>query len=456
MTKTRLFSALLTVLSPLLLAGALCAESLSIETDYRLRGISYPNTDFDTGTSSDTLSYYSQRLQLSLAGKFNQGIEIGARLTALGVSGSTATTFALFPVPYPRTDFTPFVETAYLKITGFADQPIDIIVGKQNLAYGSGLIISDNGQGFTALRLMGNYSTAVPFTDLVLPLRGEIFTAKVKEGFRPESDLDLNGGVISTVLQQNLWEFGYFEQKDFSGSTFSKGGNGVATATKAVVKQFFDLRFERKESISTLQFEIAKQMGYVSDTADNRITLDGIGYVASGELIGEKTKLGRVTAHALIAVFSGDGNPGVFSDDKSFSPDFTRRHDGLEPAGYGELFAATPQGSFFPVPPSYSGINTLNLGMDFSPLYAWTLGADYFLYSASQGPRGAPEASGFERLYGAEFSLGIELDLFVKYVHSKYVESRFSFSRYTPPKYEVFWPKGDPAARYQFDISAKF
>jgi hypothetical protein len=105
------------------------------------------------------------------------------------------------------------------------------------------------------------------------------------------------------------------------------------------------------------------------------------------------------------------------------------------------LFAATPYDAFFTLPSvDYSGLDTLNLGANFSPIYGWTLGVDYFLYAASKGPKGAPTASGFERLFGAEFTLGVELDLFVKYVYSKYIETRFSYSRYTPPKFEALWP----------------
>jgi hypothetical protein len=101
-------------------------------------------------------------------------------------------------------------------------------------------------------------------------------------------------------------------------------------------------------------------------------------------------------------------------------------------------------------------MGVLSLGADFSPLYATTFGVTYFLYSANHGPAGAPEASGFERLYGAEFSLGVELDLSAQYVLSKYAEVRFSFARYTPPRSDAFWPKTEPATRYLLEIAAKF
>ena len=108
------------------------------------------------------------------------------------------------------------------------------------------------------------------------------------------------------------------------------------------------------------------------------------------------------------------------------------------------------------VPNSFSGYDTFNLGLTFTPLYAWDIGIDYFLYSAQQGPVGAPDASGFEKLFGGEFSLGIELDLSIKYTYSKYTEARFSYSRYTPPPSELFIGKGDPDTLYLLEVSGKF
>jgi hypothetical protein len=430
--------------------ATLRADTLNIDTDYRLRGISYTNTDFDNSTSSDSAGYYSQRLRLSVTGTVSPGIEIGTRITAIGVAGSTST---LVPVPYPNTDFTPFIENAYVRMNSIAELPIDIIAGRQSFEYGKGLIISDNGVGFTGIRIIGTY--AIPF-----PWQAELFTAKVKENFRPSTDLDIYGGVGSFTWKNHQWEIGYFAEQDFSGSPYVRGS--TAYPTKAIVKQFYDLRVGRKDAISSYEFEVAKQGGYVTRATDNaQINLSGLGYVASGELIGEKTKLGRVAAHALLAVFSGEANLSDYVDDASFSPDLTRKFDGTERVGYGTLFAASPTDSFFTtVFPSaythYSGIDTLNIGANFTPYYAWLVGADYYLFSASQGPKGSPDASGFERLFGAAFTLGVELDLSVKYTYSKNVDCKFSYCRYTPPAFTTYWPKSDPATYYALEVAAKF
>jgi hypothetical protein len=264
-------------------------------------------------------------------------------------------------------------------------------------------------------------------------------------------------GLVNKITSGKYeYQISYFTDNDASGSQYIKGNN--AFPSTSINKNFYDFFMTRKEAISNIRFEIAKENGSAKNAAGDSISLDGMGYNIYGELIGEKTKLGKVAAHAQIAYATGDNNPNTFTDDGSFNPGQTRRFDGLERVGYGELFAASPYDSLLPLPANsyYSGLDTLNVGVDFSPMYGWNFGVDYFYFAASLGPQGAPDASGFEKLYGANFSLGVEMDLYIKFTHSKYVESKFSFSRYTPPAFIVFWPTSDPATRYQFELSAKF
>src|SRR3989339_1070130 len=127
------------------LCSPLGAASLRIDTDYRLRGVSFPNLDFDAATSTDVIHYYSQQLKIAVIGKPADNIEIGAKITSLGVIGSTNPIFA---VPYQKTDFNPYLENAYLKIVNFSGIPLDIIIGRQSMTFGDGLIVTDNGTGF--------------------------------------------------------------------------------------------------------------------------------------------------------------------------------------------------------------------------------------------------------------------------------------------------------------------
>lgn len=440
------------------------AATLDITTDYRIRSITYTNNDYDNTTSTDTPRYYSQDLRIGLVGTFIPGVEIGVKISAVGVAGSTTAYAFAYPgvigsshtiTPgYARTDFTPFIENAYIKLTNVGEYPIDLILGKQPLMYGNGLIVCDNGVGMNALRLIARPEIGIPFTRLRVPLTIDVFTAKTRDNFNPDTDADIYGAVTGFSVKDNKVEVGYFEERDFTGTKYYQGTNEFDT--RSIVKNYMDVRITNTQKISSFGFEIAQQGGYVTQPNGNQITLGGMGYVLSGELIGEKTKLGKVRTKAEIAVCSGDSDPLSFNDDNSFAPTYTRRWDGLEPVGYGKMFAASPGFSAIPIPSAYSGINTLSLGVDFTPVYAWTFGVAYYLYSASHGVAGAPEASGFERLYGAEFTLGVEMDLSVKFLHSKYVEAGFTYSRYTPPNFSVYWPKVEPATRYELEISARF
>ena len=421
------------------------ASSLDIETDYRLRGVSFSNTHFDSTVSTDSFSYYSQRLQLTIKGNFVPDIEIGSKLTAVGVAGSTST---FVPVGYPNTSMQPYVETAYAKISNFAEEPLDLTVGKQNINIGNGMIFDDNGLGYTGFKAHARFTYHIP-------LETTLFTYKVSENFQPNTDKDIFGVSGSASWKDQLIELAYFQQNDFSGTIYNKGAFSMPTSR--IVKSFIDLRLSHNEKIAGYDFEIAKQGGAASSSIDTtQIPFDGMGYAISGKLIGEKTKLGKVKATASFAYASGDDGLGSIGTDKSFSPNLGHRYDGLERAGYGELEAATPLDMFLPAPAGYSGIDTLSMGAEFTPLYAWTFGVIYYLYSGSIGPKGSPDASGLERLFGANFSLGEEMDLSAKFEYSKYCEIKFSFARYTPPTFTQYWPKNDPATRMQLEVGTHF
>lgn len=452
------------------------ADALNIETDYRIRGVSYTNNDFDKSTSGDARSYISQRVNLAIIGNFRPNIEIGTKLTALGIAGGSKTAYAIHKdtTPYIRTDLSPYVENAYLRIRNLLDMPIDISIGKQNLEFGDGLIIADNGIGYFAFHAAGRYPK--PF-----PWQAEIFTAKLQDNITPKSDRNLYGGQWSSTIEKLplpmltitkklpflkykpfdiklggiVLEVSYFEDRDFSGAAYRHGSSTGPITSASIVKKFYCVRIGKKEKLMEYQFKIVKQGGLITNPNNSTIGFNGLGYVVSGKLIGEKTKLGKVTARALLAINSGDEDPADNTDQK-FSPNLTKKYDGLERVGYGKLFAATPQDSFFKLPDSYSGINTLSVGADFSPIYGWIFDVTYFLFSACQAPKGSPTASGFERIFGAEYAMGIEMDLSAKYIHSKYVDATFSFSRYTPPKLEGFSNARNPAVLYQLEINTRF
>ncbi len=201
-----------------------CASLLNLETEYQLRGLAYPNLDYDTSTSTDSRAYYTQRLRLTIKGNFSPGVEICTKLQSIGTVAST-TTWQTFDwqkqYPYPNTNFVPFIENAYVKIIEPKGYPFSITIGRQPLEYGTGLIISDNGAGLNALKLTIDYPK-IPF-GINENLRTEIFTAKIAENFFNSRDLDIQGIVFNLPIKGKNYEFSYIEQNDFTGTIYSQG-----------------------------------------------------------------------------------------------------------------------------------------------------------------------------------------------------------------------------------------
>lgn len=531
-------------------ADAFSADSLSIDTTYRIRGLNYKNTFFRNDgkpNPHDSKSFYSQRLNIDILRKFDTNLEIGTKLTSIGVSGST---YALTSASYPNTLFSPFMETAYLKvydILKMPDLPIDFTVGKQNMEFGDGLIVSDNGAGFNAFRIHIHDVKSIfiyPFEKLTAPItrkkvkknkkkvtsdtdskpsrskrylkkvlspfdyaykkinpekglryvskgfkkaftflrikqgataigKGlkktmntlpgaeyatDIFSAKVSENYDSASDHDISGIVTSFTASKHRFELAYFSDSDKSGSTYDY--LRAPTPSNSIIKNFLDFRIIRKEKEMEYTIEVVKQSGSAELADNTSVDLNAFAYTLSGCLIGEKTKLGKVKAIAAFSYFSGDQDQGDLSSDNRFNPRLTKQFDGLERAGKGYIFGATPQDSLFPIPDTFSGLNTFTFGTEFSPIYGWDFEVIYYLYSASQGPAAAPKTTGLEQILGSKFKLGLEMDLGAKYTFSDRLEIRFAYCRYTPPKgLPQYWPSAgakDRTIYYKLETVARF
>ncbi len=423
--------------------------SLLIDTDFKISGVSYSNFDYDSKTSTDAISYYTQRLRLGIGGKFSPGIKIQTVLQSLSVAGSSAP----FPsevvwqrdLPYPFIDGTPFIENLYFRIDNAFDQPFDIVFGRQPLDYGDGLF-SDNTSGLMATRFIIKYPEN--FT-------GDLFMAKVSENFRGASDFDVYGIAGSYKHGNDIFKAIYLYESDRSGRVYTQGA--TSKKTSKIIKNFYGGRLLRIDDFGEYKIGIAKQTGELKKESGSNISLDGFAWDVSGILRAKKTKVGDVSAGLLLSMFSGDDDATSINDkDEAFRPTLAKRFDGLEPIGYGKLFAANMNTSAIDIHEGYSGINTIGLIFEFSPFFRWTFGINYFLFSASEHPlKLSVSASGFEKLLGAKYSLGVEMDLYMKFIHSKYIDAYFGYFRYTPPP-EVFWEKREPLSKYQVDINVKF
>ncbi|MDI6640789.1 MAG: hypothetical protein QME68_00550 [Elusimicrobiota bacterium] len=483
------------------------ASSLNLDVDYQLRGFLYPNLDYNTKTSTDAVAYYTQRLRVTLLGKFIPQIEICTKLQAIGVVGMEDSSrdkpsqYQGFnwqkEYPYPNTNFLPFVENAYAKILRVADLPADLTIGRQQIEYpsgfaisdvkyASGFLVSDNDAGMNAIKLVVDY----PYK-----LHTEVFIAKLKENFYPSKDYDINIIAMKYPIKGHEFEFGYILQENFTETIYSQGtSTGI---TNSILKQFYSVRISKSGKWGYYCGQYIFQKGNISLIDGPNIKLDGRAIILEGRLFGEQKRLGKVSGFGIISASTGKKSLGLlpaggsfWSTDETFSPDLTRRFDGLKRHGMGEYFSLSPFDTLWDIPKlqtltpegvkpaAYSGFGTFGFGLDFSPWYGWSFGASGFYFSASEAHYLLTQPGKYAVTYagGASFSLdmlagiligkdlkeasmyslGAELNLFARYSYSKYIDFKLSYSRYTPPTVPSVWPQKETSDFYLFEMNTRF
>ncbi len=324
---------------------AFATSTLDIGTDYRLRGISENHTDYGL-TSDQNYAYYSQRALAHIGGKFSPNIEFMTQFQALGVAGSSAsiTNPAVNPAGnrYPNTNFTPWIQTAYMKASHLYDTPISLTVGRQPMTLGDGLILSDDDLGFTGIRA----ESALPWYDL----QGQIFTFKAADGLVGTNNSDIYGAEVTKPLHNTRIQFAVVSERDTTGTTtfirpsenaspnsaqfqslfpnstpqqFAQMFNFAATQ---ITRTFFDARVEtRLAQGGFIKAEAALQNGTVSrdpslgtSTAtalgfSPDVKLGGYAFLVSGGLFTRFSKYGPIEIHGLFGIASGDSGGGTDS-----------------------------------------------------------------------------------------------------------------------------------------------
>lgn len=456
--KTFLFSAL-----PI---SAYAGSVLDIGANYRLRGITTTNADFGATPDQD-YSYYSQRAQAHIGGRFSPNIEMMVKFQAIGVAGSSVAINNLSVNPggsrLPNTDFTPWIQNAYFKVSRLLDKPIDVTVGRQPITLGDGLILSDDDLGFTGIRLEGR----LPFYGL----RANAFTFKTSEQLQSSKDIDLYGVEITKPFRNLRVQASWVMEQDKSGETVylrpseyrwdpRYDANTDFRASK-ISRSFYDLRVEgRLLEGGFYKTELAMQSGTVdrSSATLGSVKLGGYAFMASGGLYTRFSKYGPIEIHGLFGLASGDSGGGT---DKSFRPSFGHKYDGLERGGFGEFYGATlydaqPSAAYNPgaststvsgLPPGYSGMRVIGAGFTAHPTALLSIGFDYYVYTAQE------TASSSFPLSTAESSLGSEMDIGIGFAYTNYLSFRASASFFSPGK---AYAKQENARRYLIEAIGRF
>jgi hypothetical protein len=401
-------------------AGPAGAAKLDLTNEYRIRAISYTNLNIDANNANDR-SFLSQSARLGFALKDitlsdhkaePESMDIVLKLRAIGVADSTKTFTAPFDRianHYPNARFLPFFENAYVRAENLGGKPWTLTAGRQSYTLGSGLLLDDNGAGLTGVSARAK----IPWGDLA----AEGFWLVGRNAYGAANALNVVGTSLEMRGADGLWQWNNLLEKD-RGTQFVElaGANGcpVAGCLASQATRFFtSVRYKMRYRTIIFDGEVALQKGAATPTGPaplgNHITYNGNAQVIRAKWKQTFYKDVRGIARVVLARGSGD-DPKTPTTNEAFFPSHGKRYDGLERAGFGQFFAATPYDAFggqstttvSGLHRGASGIRTIGFGATPPSYKGWVLDFDYFLYQ-------------LERNTAAPKTLGSEIDITLRY-----------------------------------------
>jgi hypothetical protein len=447
------------------------AASLDVTAAYKMKAVSYRNIDLGQDTNNHAFLENDARLGMAVKkivldsrGPEDTTLDLGLLLHAIGVSGSStavAVPFDRAAAYYPSSDLTPFIENAYLRVNRLWGQPIEATFGRQNFRLGSGLLLDDDGAGFTGANVIGE----LPWAGLKLDLF--LFQDKNPQAATPNS-LTLAG--FSLILPtEGTWQLNELVERDQAqqlvyGCTFNGvGPNGTdpsqangCNVSKAT-RSFTSARYQISYGPMVFDGEAAMEKGVATPTGVNQLH-GHVTYNADAEVVRMKWRqslyhTGEGIARVTLARGSGD-SPGTPTRDEAFYPSHGHRYEGLERSGFGDFYAATPYDAFggnystttkSGLPNNTSGITVVGAGFTTPAFRGFLIDLDGFLYQATRSDSGS---SGFGS------TLGDELDIHLRYpIRDQFTlmagMAYFKSGQITDPGKSI-------ARKYTFEASGRF
>jgi hypothetical protein len=390
------------------------AANLDVTASYKMEAVSYKNVDLGQDTNSRSfldndarLGVAVKKIALEPRGGEDTTLDLGLLLHALGVAGSSASVAAPFDKAaayYPNADLTPFIENAYVRVNRLGGAPIDATFGRQSYRLGSGLLLDDDGAGFTGAVVRGE----LPWAGMKAAVF--LFQDKNPQAAAPNS-LTLAGFSLD-LPTEGTWQLNQLIEKDQSqqlvyGCSFAgTGPNGTdpsqavgCTVSKAL-RSFTSARYQISYGPMVFDGEAAVEKGVATPTgpnpAPNHITYNG-----DAEVVRMKWKQSFYRGTEGIARFSmarGSGDSGSTpTRDEAFYPSHGHRYDGLERSGFGDFYAATPYDAFGGnsststkngLPQNASGLIVVGAGFTTPAYHGVALDLDGYLYQADRAQNG--------------------------------------------------------------------
>lgn len=404
------------------------AASLDVTAAYKMKAISYSNLDL--GQDVNNHSYISNDARLGIAVKKialdgeqgDESLDVGLLLHAVGVAGSTIA----LPSPinrtasyYPNTDLTPFIENAYVRVSRLMGQPVEATFGRQNYRLGSGLLLDDDGAGFTGAVVRG----ALPWHGI--KAEAFLFQDRDPQASAPNS-LTLTGFSID-LPTEGTWQLNQLIERDQAdqlvyGCSFPGNVDPAQAAGCSVSKalrSFTSARYQISFGPMVFDGEAALQKGVATPTAPpgvlaapNHITYNGNAEVVKMKWKQTMYHSSEGIARVSLARGSGD-DAGTRTRDEAFFPSHGHRYNGVDRSGFGDFFGATPYDAFggnyststkSGLTNGSSGIMVVGAGYTPPAYHGISLDVDYFLYQAERVARGS-------RTLGSEWDLRLRYQI---------------------------------------------
>ncbi len=387
------------------------AVSLDVTAGYDMKAVSYSNLALGQnsgGTSNASLLENNARfglavknLALTEVGGQDETMDVGILFHAIGVAGSSSTIAAPFDraaAVYPSTNFTPFLENAYIRVNHLWGLPMSATFGRQSYKLGSGLLLDDEGAGLTGATVRAE----LPWDQM--KAEAFAFVDKDPNATGASNNLMLYGGSLG-IPTDGLWQVNELVE-DEQGDAVAYGCQGDASRgygcnISKAIRSFTSLRYAISYGDIFFDGEAALEKGTATPDGPtpvgNHITYDG-----NAEVIRAKWKqplyhtAGEGIAFISLARGSGD-RAGSPTTDGAFYPTHGGQYDGLERTGFGDFYAATPYSALggnyatsgssvtrSGLPYGDSGITTVGLGYAFPSFRGVVLDFAYYLYMADQ------------------------------------------------------------------------
>jgi hypothetical protein len=409
------------------------AANLDVTASYKMRALDYQNINLSGQKSSqDNDSFISNDASLGIAvrnidlepkGSEEMTMDVGVVLRALGVTGSTTAIqnqpFNRIANNYPSANLTPFLENAYLKVYRFLGYPMEATFGRQNYRLGSGLLLDDDGAGFTGVTVKGD----LPWWGM----KAEGFVFEDRDSLVATQDnADNSLGLFGFALDlptEGVWQLNQLFERDLGnqmayGCTYpDTTGTNLGVPYECYIyktfKSFTDVRYSLNYGPIFFDGEAALEKG-LARTTSNPLDLEQnpapgpfntppgrITYSGNAEVVRAKWKmalprLGEGIARMSVARGSGD-DPSDPTRDTAFYPAHGHQFDGLDRSGFGDFFGATPYnafgGNYGPngssttasgLQQGNSGIVVIGIGYSPPAYRGYVLDVDYFFFQSDR------------------------------------------------------------------------